>query len=62
MAKIIVCTIEDDASVTADASGFQGHGCAEVLDKLLSAIGTKISAGHKPEYHQNVTTQTQIRR
>ncbi len=61
MAKIITCTIEDDASVTADASGFQGNGCVEVLDKLLRAIGTKVSAGHKPEYHQNVTAQTQIK-
>ena len=57
MAKIVTCTIEDDGSVTADAAGFQGKGCAEILDKLLTAIGTKISAGHKPEYHQNVTTQ-----
>ena len=57
MAKIITCMIEDDGSVTADASGFQGKGCAEVLEKLLSALGEKVSGGHKPEYHQNIQTQ-----
>lgn len=57
MAKTIICTINEDGSVTADAAGFQGRGCAEVLAKLLAAIGTKIDGGHKPEYHQNVQTQ-----
>lgn len=55
--KLITCTIEDDGTVTADAAGFSGCGCTEVLGKLLAAIGTKVSGGHKPEYHQNVQTQ-----
>ena len=59
--KLITCTIEDDGSVTADASGYHGKGCESVLAKLLAAIGTKISAGHKPEYHQNVQTGTKLK-
>jgi hypothetical protein len=55
--KMITCTIEEDGSVTADAAGFHGKGCTEVLEKLLAAIGSKVSGGHKPEYHQNVQTQ-----
>jgi hypothetical protein len=55
--KIVTCTIHNDATITADATGFQGTGCAAVLEKLLGALGTKISGGHKPEYHQNVQTQ-----
>lgn len=58
MAKIVTCTIEDDCSVTADASGFAGKGCAEVLSKLMAALGGQVvTEGHKPEYHQNVGTQ-----
>jgi len=57
MARIITCTINEDATITADASGFQGVGCAEVLSKLLNALGEKVSGGHKPEYHQNIQTQ-----
>jgi len=60
MAKIITCTINEDATITADASGFQGKGCAEVLEKLLSAVGEKVSGGHKPEYHQNVVQQIKV--
>jgi len=55
--KYIVCTIENDGSVTADATGFHGNGCVQVLEKLLSALGGKPVIQHKPEYHQNVQTQ-----
>jgi hypothetical protein len=57
MTKVITCVINEDGSVTADAAGFQGRGCTEVLEKLLAAIGSKVSGGHKPEYHQNIQTQ-----
>lgn len=60
--KIITCTINDDGSVTADAAGFQGKGCVETIAKLLSVLGGEtISAGHKPEYHQNVTQATKLK-
>jgi hypothetical protein len=61
MAKIITCTIEDDGSISADAAGFHGKDCEAVLEQLLSALGTKVSAGHKPEYHQNVPATAQIK-
>lgn len=58
MAKTITFTINEDASVTADAQGFHGQGCAEAIAKMMAALGgEKVSGGHKPEYHQNVATQ-----
>lgn len=57
MAKIITVTINEDATLTADAEGFHGCGCTEKLDQLLGALGDKVSGGHKPEYHQNVVAQ-----
>lgn len=57
MAKILTFTINEDATITGDAQGFQGCGCTEMLDKILSALGDKISTVHKPEYHQNVVSQ-----
>lgn len=57
MAKILTFTINEDATITGDATGFHGKGCVEILDKVLSALGDKMSGGHKPEYHQNVVTQ-----
>jgi Protein of unknown function (DUF2997) len=62
MAKLITCVVEDDGSVTADATGFAGKGCVETIAKLLSILGGEtISAGHKPEYHQNVVAETRIK-
>ena len=51
MSKIITVTI-GKGKVTADATGFHGHGCAATIDKLLSAVGKKLSSGHKPEFAQ----------
>lgn len=51
MAKIITVTISK-GKVTADAAGYRGKGCAATIDKLLSAIGRKLSSGHKPEFAQ----------
>jgi hypothetical protein len=61
LAKIITFTINEDATVTGDAEGFQGRGCAEALSKMMEALGgEQVSAGHKPEYHQNVATQIKV--
>jgi hypothetical protein len=54
--KLLTFTINEDATITGDAQGFQGCGCTELLEKMLNALGDKISGGHKPEYHQNVVT------
>jgi hypothetical protein len=58
MAKIITVTIAK-GKVTADATGFHGHGCAATIDKLLSAVGKKLNSGHKPEYAQAEKQQVQ---
>ena len=56
--KIMTFTINNDATVTGDAEGFQGKGCAEALAGMMNALGgEQVNAGHKPEYHQNVATQ-----
>jgi hypothetical protein len=61
MAKIITFTINADATVTGDAEGFQGRGCAETLSKMMEVLGgEQVNAGHKPEYHQNVATQIKV--
>ena len=58
MARILTFTINADATVTGDATGFNGKGCVESLTNMLKALGgQKIDGGHKPEYHQNVVTQ-----
>lgn len=60
--KIITCTINDDGSVTADAAGFHGKGCEAAIASLLKVLGGEtVAKGHKPEYHQNVTTQTKLK-
>jgi hypothetical protein len=61
MAKIMTFTINNDGTVTGDAEGFQGKGCAEALAGMMNALGgEQVSAGHKPEYHQNVATQIKV--
>jgi hypothetical protein len=59
--KLLTFTINEDATVTGDAEGFQGKGCAETLSRMLEALGgEQLDAGHKPEYHQNVATQIKV--
>lgn len=58
MAKILTFTINADATVTGDAQGFQGTGCAEALTNMFAALGgQKIDGGYKPEYHEHCATQ-----
>lgn len=60
--ELIRCTIEDDGSVTAEALGYKGKGCEAAIAALLKILGGETMAkGHKPEYHQNVTTGTKIK-
>jgi Protein of unknown function (DUF2997) len=60
--KFITCVVEDDGSVTAEATGYAGKGCVAKIAELLSILGGEtISAGHKPEYHQNVVAETKIK-
>lgn len=61
MAKIITFTINEDASVTADAQGFQGTGCAEAIAGMMRPLGgKKIDGGHKPEYHQCIVEHIKV--
>jgi hypothetical protein len=61
MARILTFTINNDATVTGDAEGFNGTGCVEALSNMFAALGgEKISGGHKPEYHQKVATQIKV--
>ena len=54
MAKILTFTINADATVTGDAQGFQGTGCAKALTNMFAALGgQKIDGGYKPEYHEH---------
>ena len=58
MARILTFTINKDATVTGEAEGFHGQGCAEALTNMFAALGgQKIDGGYKPEYHEHCATK-----
>lgn len=50
--KIIVTINPQTADVKVEAVGFQGAGCAALVDALSAAGGTVTDQTFKPEYRQ----------
>lgn len=50
--KKIELNFHPDGTITTEAHGFQGQGCAAALKHFHDALGTVTASKKKPEFHQ----------
>lgn len=59
MSRKVIVTVDKDGKIVAEASGFKGSGCQQVIDSLLSELGEKTSGEHTSEYFESSENQQQ---
>lgn len=52
MTRQLKIIVKKDGSISIDAEGFKGKGCAETIEKFKS-LGKETHSAHKPEYYQD---------
>lgn len=60
MKEVEIKISKDGKSVDLDALNFEGSGCSEIRDKLVSAIGAVDDEGKKPEFFNQGGTGVSI--
>jgi hypothetical protein len=60
--KIVTIEIDENGDQTAEADGYHGKGCSEVLTKFADAVGKATKVTRKSEYNQAAVKQNILKR
>ena len=59
--KRVTIQFDENGGATIDLAGFEGRGCAEILDALTKG-DTVVESTNKPEYNQQFQRASQVQK